>query len=259
MSDAISNAINTAKKTGTAAASNAASAAVSSAADAAKAALPPAAGAAADKLKSLPVNKDPELLKKQAEAEVLSKKAQAEQLALVAKDLAIEYGKKKLIELAIKSIPFPKLPVLDPKIIQAVMLGLQAREMWKQRKSMSKDNLKKGKDAYSYPLKPKVTKPEPPEVVEIPTNNIKPKEPTEPEGTRVVAENGCTITVRTATIRRNLDGARQEAQNEALTRLRQKGCILTAATVITVTESKSVPGERPNYPLNIAEVKVEGK
>lgn len=175
MSDAISNAISTAKKTGASAASNAASAAVSSAADAAKAALPPAAGAAADKLKSLPINKDPELLKKQAEAEVLSKKAQAEQFALVAKDLAIEYGKKKLIELAIKSIPFPKLPVLDPKIIQAVMLGLQARELWKQRKSMSKDNLKKGKDTYSYPLKPKVTKPEPPEVVEIPTNNIKPK------------------------------------------------------------------------------------
>lgn len=167
MSDPIENAI---KITASNNFNSIKSAAVTSATSAITAVTPPEVTATLDKLKKLPINKDPELIKKQLEADTLKKKAEAEQLVLNTKDTVIETAKEKLKQLALAAIPFPpKLPVIDPKILQAAAVGLQAKELWKQRKNLSKKNLQKGKETYSFPLKSVNLKPELPQIPDLPT------------------------------------------------------------------------------------------
>jgi hypothetical protein len=167
MSDPIENAIKTTASNNF---NSIKSTAVTSATSVITAVTPQEVTATLDKLKKLPINKDPELIKKQLEANTLKKKAEAEQLVLNTKDTVIETAKEKLKELVLPAIPFPpKLPVIDPKILQAAAVGLQAKELWKQRKNLSKKNLQKGKETYSFPLKPVNLKPELPQIPDLPT------------------------------------------------------------------------------------------
>jgi hypothetical protein len=123
-----------------------------------------------EKLKKLPITKDPVLIKKEKEAEVLKKKTEAEELKLNAKQILINEGKTKLKDFIVASIPFPpKLPFIDPKIIQAVDIAKQLKKLAGEKKETSKNNLEKGKETYTYPLTPvKKTEPtpEPPKIPE---------------------------------------------------------------------------------------------
>jgi phage host-nuclease inhibitor protein Gam len=106
------------------------------------------------KIKDLPLEKNTDLIKKQLEAEYLRKKAEVEEYALGKKDELIELGKQKIIEIAVTKLPsLPKLPIIDPKILQSVTIAKQLKELYKQKQTSGRENLTKGKMAYTYPLK----------------------------------------------------------------------------------------------------------
>lgn len=129
-----------------------------------------AAGAAMDKLNSLPMDKDPGVIKRQVEAKVQEAKAAAEDLQGKLKEVAIEEGKKKLNSLKILGIPIPpKLPLIDPKILGAVALLKQAKAAIKDRKKKAKKNLDKGRTLYKYDLKSPIKAPSIPSVPKLPT------------------------------------------------------------------------------------------
>jgi len=127
-----------------------------------------------ERLEKLPLEVDVELLKRQAEAEVLSRQAQIEQTRLEVQENGVEMLKEKLINLALQQLPAtPTLPVIDPKILQAVQTALLLKEVIKNRKQISRKNLSKGKELYSYPLRnitPKVQLPQIPTIPQLPLN-----------------------------------------------------------------------------------------
>ena len=116
-------------------------------------------GNAADSLKDslaskLPLDKNPELILRQKEAEILEKKAKVDELLAVDAEEKIEELKAKLKALALASLPgVPKLPVIDPKILQGVAIAKQIKALIKQRSALAKSSLSKGKKLYSYPVK----------------------------------------------------------------------------------------------------------
>jgi hypothetical protein len=106
-----------------------------------------------NKLNELPLDKDPLLLARQKEAEALELKAKVAQSQLISKDKAVELvkgGIKGAISGAIPGIP--KLPVLDKKILEGVALAKQLKKLYKERGKISRENLSKGKELYSYPI-----------------------------------------------------------------------------------------------------------
>lgn len=106
------------------------------------------------KIKNLPIEKNPELIKKQLEAEFLTKKAEVQEYTLFVKDEAIETAKDTLAQLKTLKVPsLPKLPVIDVKTLQAVVIAKQLKELYKQKNKFGKENLKKGIDAYKFPLR----------------------------------------------------------------------------------------------------------
>jgi hypothetical protein len=126
---------------------------------------------------------DPELLIRQKEAELLKKKAEIDQLLLLAQETDVESIKARLTSLGIPSIPIPvKLPLIDPKVLLALALAQKEKLVADLKNLKSKLNLKKAKQAFTYPLnKPKnflqgglskIPKPpvlEPPSIPSIPT------------------------------------------------------------------------------------------
>jgi hypothetical protein len=130
-----------------------------------------------DLLGDLPLDVDPELLLRQKEAEALELQAKLQEKILVDKEEIIENTKEKITGLG-KGILFsllPKLPLIDPKILQAVALAKQIKSLYEQRKKISKENLSKGKELYSYPMTP-IT----PEIPDIPTELPQISRPTIP-------------------------------------------------------------------------------
>lgn len=125
------------------------------------------ANAMNDKINKLPLDKDPELIKRQIEAEILKKQAELEQKILNYKENAVEMLKGKLAALAIPSIPSFKLPVLDPKVLQVRAILTQLKEVIKQRNSISTKNISKGKELYKYPLR-NVSKANLPKIPQVP-------------------------------------------------------------------------------------------
>lgn len=142
-----------------------------------------AAGAAAlasinDKLAALPMDKDPDVIKRQAEAKILEARAKAEELVIKAQEIAIEEVKKKLNSLKIPSLPFPlKLPLIDPKILGAAALLKQAKQLVAAKKKKIKKNLEDGRKLYRYDMK-KIKPPGLPSVPKLPTLPNVPKLPT---------------------------------------------------------------------------------
>jgi hypothetical protein len=155
MIDAISKAANIANS------AQGAAATVQGTADAAKGAIADASGKAdaiassAKDLKSkLPTDKDPELAKREAEAELLEKEAKVKELLMVAREKAIDEAKSKLKALALATLPLPlKVPLIDPKILGAVAIAKQIKELRKERQKMAREYLSKGETAFSYPIK----------------------------------------------------------------------------------------------------------
>lgn len=107
---------------------------------------------------TLPVERDPELIKKKAEADVLEKEAELKKKAAAAEEQAVTAGKEKLsagktavLKAAISLIPKP--PV-DPRILQAAQLIAQARQASRKKAADAKDTVSKAKEQYSFPLAP---------------------------------------------------------------------------------------------------------
>lgn len=125
-------------------------------------------------LDKLPAIKNPELIKKQIKAEAEKKKIQAEEFALNAKENAIEMGKDKLKELALQTLAGIKLDVIDPKILQAVALAQQVKDMIKQKRDKSRKNLDSINESLEYPMKVKnFDIPELPKIPKIPDLPVK--------------------------------------------------------------------------------------
>lgn len=175
MIDPINAATDITKKAATGAVNNAKAAAIA----AATAAIPPAAAAAAEKLKKLPTTKDPELLKKQAKAEAQKLRGEAEAKLQQAKDKKIEELKDKasaLAPLAMAGVAlFLKLPVLDPKILATLAFLKAQEELRELKQKVSKENLKKAKENFTFPMKPPTSLsgipkiPAVPKIPELPT------------------------------------------------------------------------------------------
>jgi hypothetical protein len=165
MPDLIDQAVNQATAAGTGAVSSAQNAATGTATAIAANALGPAsqalgaAAAAQQKFENLPFDKDPDILARQKEAEIQQKKAELEELKLKLEETAVEEGKKKLLGLAISLLPsIPKI-IIDPKILMAVSILLQAKSLAKKRKKSVKENLEKGRKLYKYDIKKELPKP----------------------------------------------------------------------------------------------------
>ena len=192
MSDPIQEAITSANRAANSA-QNAASDAANTAQDAVNDAVGSAVSFAEDSYNdsltqfndiknSLPVEPDLELLQRKAEARVLEEKAKIEELLDVSKDDAIEMLKELLSGLSLPSLKFPpKLPVLDPKILQAVEIAKQIKELYKLKQTLSRESLLKGATTFEYPVsKVKIVDPreqlsslrenlpEPPEIPDLP-------------------------------------------------------------------------------------------
>lgn len=166
-------------------------------------ALPSAASAASsaqnrvselrDRVPQLPTVKDPELLKKQAEAQAQALIADQKQKLLETKDNAVNQlnaarsrassavnaaaglSVQALGAKALSSISTGKLPKLqqlsDAKVLAALNVAKKIKELAKERKKLSTENLTKAKDAFKYPITkiapelpqlPRLTRPEVP-------------------------------------------------------------------------------------------------
>jgi hypothetical protein len=174
MSDAISNAINAAKTSAVSTMSSTANTAASSAISAASAAVPPGATAAAEKLKKLPITKDPELLKQQAKAEAQKLAGEVQNKLQQEKDKKIEELKDKAVFLgpllAAGVALYLKPPILDPKALATVAYLKAQKELRELKQKVSKDNLKKAKETFTFPMKPPTSLSGfPPKIPEIPT------------------------------------------------------------------------------------------
>lgn len=96
----------------------------------------------------------PSLLLQEQKAKILRKKAKATELLLMTREEAVEEAKERLSNIvSIPKIPSIKLPPLDFKMLQRMLLVRLMNELQEQRKKLSKENLKKGVETYSYPMK----------------------------------------------------------------------------------------------------------
>lgn len=112
------------------------------------------------KTPDLPIIPDPELLKKEAlalaqtirsEAEALLQQRKEEELAKL-RDKVEPLSKLLGTTLGL----YLKLPIIDPKYL-AYLAYMEAKEKLRQLKQLtSKENLKKSKEAYTFPMKPPI-------------------------------------------------------------------------------------------------------
>lgn len=128
----------------------------------------------------LPIQPDPELIKREALARAQKLRAEAEALLQQRKEEELNKIRSK-VELASgilgKAIGvYLKLPIIDPKYIAYTAYKKAKKEISELKQKASKENLKKAKEAFTFPMKPPVKLelgelPEvtPPEIPEIPT------------------------------------------------------------------------------------------
>ena len=179
MKDPIQTAMDAAKKTSsqaTGAISGQASAALGNATGQAKAALGNAAGqatAALDnitgQLENLPDVKDVELLIKQNKAKAQKKITKVQEEFLTKKQLAVRILTMGLKSFALASIPSLKIPLLDPKILQGILIAKQLKKLLKDKRKITKKLLKENVDAFTYPISPKIKLPTTPNIPTLPT------------------------------------------------------------------------------------------
>jgi hypothetical protein len=163
------------------AASSAAAAASAAAADAIASKLP---SGAADKLKKLPLTKDPELLKHQLKAEGQKVVGEAQEMLQQEVDRKTEGLKDKVALLASLSLGavslYVKLDIIDPKVI-ATKAFLKAQQEFREiKQKASRQNLKKAKESFTFPMKPPTSLSGIPKIPEVPKLPTLPKLPSIP-------------------------------------------------------------------------------
>lgn len=133
----------------------------------------------ASPINELPIQPDPELLKKEALARAQTIRAEAEQFLQQKKEEELNKVRDK-VELVGgllgKAVGlYLKLPIIDPKFL-AYIAYMEAKEKLRELKQKaSKENLKKSKEAFTFPMKPplkldlgEVPIPTPPKIPELP-------------------------------------------------------------------------------------------
>ena len=138
------------------------------------------ADAAQAKLDELAKYKDPKLIKKEAEAKAMTLVADKQQEVLAQKTEIEKQATEKLtlltktLALALTAyLAFPpKLPAIDVKALAKKTQAKEKKESSELKQSESKENLKKGKETYKYPIKP--TPSEEPKIVELPMKSTTP-------------------------------------------------------------------------------------
>jgi len=128
-------------------------------------------------LDNLAKYKDPELVKKEAEARAMALVADKQQELLAQKtDIENQVTEKlTLLTDAVASgltvyLAFPpKLPAIDVKALAKKAYQKTKKEIRELRQKVSKENLKKGKETFKYPMKPKeLSIPKIPEIPKLP-------------------------------------------------------------------------------------------
>jgi hypothetical protein len=122
------------------------------------------------KLDNLAKYKDPELVKKEAEAKAMALVADKQQEVLAQKaDIEKQVAEKLALLLTLYLQFPPKLPAINPKALAKKAYEKGKKELRQLKQSVSKENLKKGKEAYKYPMKPKeLVTPKIPEIPKLP-------------------------------------------------------------------------------------------
>lgn len=143
-----------------------------------------------DDLKAkLPIQKDPQLIKLETEVKALEIKAEAERKLLELEEGALDAVKKQLIGLVLRTINFPpKLPLINPKILLALALAEKTQLLIQLKQKLSRANLKKASEVYTYPLTPptlnalavRPTLPPLPKIPSVPTLPTVPRLPSLP-------------------------------------------------------------------------------
>lgn len=112
-----------------------------------------------------PAEPDLDLIKQRARAKALEKKAELDRALEQASELKLDDLRAVLSEYQVLLAPLGfKLPVISPKVLQAVAIAKQIKDVYKFRQELSKENLKNGIKTYTYPIKKIV-----PEIPELPT------------------------------------------------------------------------------------------
>jgi hypothetical protein len=111
-------------------------------------------------VKELPIQPDPELIKKEAEAEAQKYKSQAEELIQQKKEEEIDKLKQRVEQAAGPLAPavglFLKLPIADAKFLAYTAYVEAKQKIRELKQKASKENLKKSKEAFTFPMKPPV-------------------------------------------------------------------------------------------------------
>lgn len=131
----------------------------------------------------LPIQPDPELIKKEAMAKAQTIRADAEVMLQQKKEEEINKLKEKVEQAAAPFSPliglFLKLPILDPKFIAWLTYQEAKLKIQELKQKASKENIKKSKEAFTFPMKkptklelgqlPKLETPKIPEIPKLPT------------------------------------------------------------------------------------------
>ena len=111
-------------------------------------------------VKELPIQPDPELIKKEAEARAQEYRSQAEELIQQKKEEEINKLKQRVEQaagpLALAVGLFLSLPIIDPKFLAYIAYVEAKQKIRELKQKASKENLKKSKEAFTFPMKPPV-------------------------------------------------------------------------------------------------------
>lgn len=132
-------------------------------------------------IKELPIQPDPELIKREALARAQKFKSDAELLLQQKKEQELEKVRSK-VEMASGLLSkaagvYLKMPITDPKYIAYTAYKQGMAKLRELKQKASKENLKKSKEAFTFPMKPTVKldlgqlpQIRPPVIPKIPTN-----------------------------------------------------------------------------------------
>jgi hypothetical protein len=135
-------------------------------------------------VKELPIQPDPELIKKEAMAQAQQYRSQAEELVQQKKEEEVNKLKQRVERVAGPLAPavglFLKLPITDAKFLAYTAYVEAKQKIRELKQKASKENLKKSKEAFTFPMKPPVKPelgqlpqvPQLPKIPEIPTINL---------------------------------------------------------------------------------------
>lgn len=136
-----------------------------------------------EKISKLPIVKNLDLIKKQKEAEFHTKKTELERKKQELEEIGVDDVKAKLKGFAtqtVKSSLLPKLPTVDPKFLAAISFAKKLKEVRDKKQQVSKENLKKSTEMYTFPIKKVSPVTEPPTPLPPP---VPPDIPTKPPST----------------------------------------------------------------------------